>query len=150
MRSEEPLHRIRVLVTGSRTWADPDAVWRALDEVIERFPGRLVVLVHGDAARGADRHAAAWAARREREGQAVTVESHPADWARDGRAAGFRRNLRMVAAGADLCLTFIARCVDADCTRSDPHGTHGAVHCATAARVAGIPVQHIRVQSEAR
>jgi hypothetical protein len=101
MRSEESAQPIRVLITGSRTWARPGVVWRALDEVITRFAGRPVVLVHGDAARGADRPAAAWAAQREREGHPVSAESHPPDWAREGRAAGFHRNLRMVSLGAD-------------------------------------------------
>jgi len=44
----------------------------------------------------------------------------------------------MVAAGADLCLTFIAPCLDAACHRPLQHGTHGA----TTARDAGIPIHH--------
>lgn len=103
--SEEPAQPVRVLITGSRTWARPDAVWRALDGVITRSSGRPIVLVHGEAARGADRYAASWASQRERDGHAVTAEPHPADWAHEGGLAGFRRNLRMVAAGADLCLS---------------------------------------------
>lgn len=38
MRSEECAQPIRVLATGSRTWTRPDAVWRALGEVIQRSP----------------------------------------------------------------------------------------------------------------
>jgi hypothetical protein len=57
--------------------------------------------VHG-AARGADQLADAVARN-----WGWTPERHPADWARHGRAAGFRRNAAMVALRADVCLAFI-------------------------------------------
>jgi hypothetical protein len=57
------------------------------------------------------------------------------------------RNGEMVAAGADLCLTFIQEC---PCPRrAKPHGTHGSVDCATKAARAGIPVRHVRPAMEA-
>jgi YspA, cpYpsA-related SLOG family len=134
---------LRVLITGSRTWGRPDLVWKALDQLAACRPVTLTV-VHGAAPRGADQHASAWVASRREQGYPVVEEAHPADWRREGRAAGFRRNARMVATGPDLCLTFIAPCTDPRCRRPEPHGTHGAVHCATAARDTGIPVHHIR------
>lgn len=55
------------------------------------------------------------------------VERHAADWQRDGRRAGYLRNLRMVEAGADVCLAFIR------------NQSRGASHCAAWADLAGIP-----------
>lgn len=91
----------RLLVTGSRTFADrvlvTDALawgWRELGS------DPACVLVHGGA-RGLDTLAAdVWGAH------ALECEAHPADWARFGRSAGHRRNAEMVALGADLCLAF--------------------------------------------
>jgi hypothetical protein len=132
---------VRVLVTGSRTWTDRDTVWAALDGVAQSRPASMTV-VHGACPRGADLYAAQWVTHHLELGHPVVEEAHPADWDRDGRAAGPRRNQRMVAGGADLCLTFIGPCLAADCFRPLQHGTHRAVHCATAARDAGIPIHH--------
>ncbi len=80
---------------------------------------------------------------RQADGSAVVEEAHPAPWRTEGRAAGPVRNARMVAAGADLCLTWIDPCSSPSCRRTTIHGTHGAVGCATLARDAGIPVHHL-------
>lgn len=139
----------RVLVTGSRTWSDRAAVWTALDEVLA--VRHQVTVVHGACPRGADAHAHDWVVRRQRDHQPVDEEAHPAQWrvtdpttgtSRVDRGAGIARNARMVAAGAQLCLTFIDPCSVASCQQPEIHGSHGAVDCATRARDAGIPVQH--------
>ena len=91
----------RLLVTGSRTFADRALVTNALAWVWHELGSDpACVLVHGDA-RGLDTLAAGvWTAH------ALECEAHPADWARFGRSAGHRRNAEMVALGADLCLAF--------------------------------------------
>jgi hypothetical protein len=111
--------RVRVLVTGSRTWTDETIIRDALRE--HQAPG--TVLVSGACPRGADAIAerlwASWGGLAER---------YPADWA-TGRGAGFGRNAAMVALGADICLAFIR------------DGSPGASHTAHLADLAGIPVR---------
>ncbi|MEU9415201.1 DUF2493 domain-containing protein [Streptomyces sp. NPDC048272] len=115
----------RVIVTGSRDWTDADTIHEALDEVYCRVPAEQdFVLVHGGCPTGADAIAHAWA-----EPTAATIDIFIADWANQGKAAGPRRNVRMVAEGADLCLAFIKG------------GSRGATHTATIADRAGIPVK---------
>ena len=122
---------IRILVTGSRTWDDLDAVWEALD--VAAAGHREVVVVHGACPRGADRHAAIYceemAEHYDNQGAVLSEEQHPADWKGHGKHAGFIRNAEMVAAGADVCLAFIRA------------GSAGASHCSGLARSAGIPVR---------
>ena len=116
---------MRVLVTGSRTWDASEIIVKALAEAYAVRPfGDEFVVVHGRCPRGAD----AIADRVARHFGWVT-EPHPADWERYGKAAGFRRNNEMVAAGADVCLAFIK------------DGSLGSSHCARQAERAGIPVR---------
>jgi hypothetical protein len=110
-------HR-RVLITGSRTWTDTTVLRAALAQMWHPD----TILVSGACPRGADHLAEQCWTRWD-----GTVEQWPADWHHHGRSAGFRRNLAMVAAGADVCLAFI-----------HAHSP-GASHCAAAARRAGIP-----------
>lgn len=78
----------RVLVTGSRDWADRAAVWQTLTDITSTLPvDRTVVIIHGACPTGADAHAQNWAAR-----YGIEVEQYPANWRQYGRAAGFRRN----------------------------------------------------------
>ena len=124
----------RVLVTGSRDWPTPDVVWSALNDTrLEALAaGRPLVVVHGACPRGADQHAAAWAAIARQFTAGVVEEQHPADWRPGGildRSAGFRRNAHMVQLGADVCLAFIHR------------ESRGASHTARLAEQAGIAVR---------
>jgi hypothetical protein len=124
---------VRILITGSRSWDDRTALWAALDEVALEH---RVVVVHG-AASGADKLAVEWV-----DNVGAEDEPHPPDYTAHGAIAPLVRNTEMVAAGADLCLTFIQEC---PCPRrKKPHGTHGSVDCATKAARAGIPVFHVR------
>ncbi|MFI9194107.1 SLOG family protein [Streptomyces californicus] len=122
----------RVLVTGSRDWDNEQAVRHAIvAAVLENAPQDApVVLVHGGCPRGADTHAATWAALAAADGRRpVTAEAHPANWEKHGKAAGFRRNAHMVQLGADICLAFIR------------NSSRGASHTAALAEKAGIPTR---------
>jgi hypothetical protein len=121
---------VRVLITGSRSWTGVQGEARiqtilnivlALCDVL----GVKLTIVHGDCPDGADAAADRWAVRREADG--VHVERHPADWNRNGKAAGPLRNAEMVKLGADLCIGF---------HRGDSRGT---AHTLALARSAGIP-----------
>lgn len=112
----------RVLVTGSRTWADPEPIHTALSELRKQYRDRLVV-VHGACPRGADAIADAWCHQ-----VGVQVERHAADWQRHGRSAGPRRNAAMVATRPALCLAYILG------------QSPGATGCVDLADTAGIPI----------
>ena len=88
-----PQIEARVLVCGSRDFADRSLVDAKLDEVRQRL-GDIPMRVISGAARGADRMAADWAARNN-----VPCDEYPADWDRYGRSAGYRRNEQMLAEG---------------------------------------------------
>lgn len=112
---------MRILITGSRDWAD----WNLLNNTLNEYANeRDIVVVHGDCPRGADALAQKWV-----DYQRVRVERYPADWNAYGKAAGFRRNAEMVNLGADVCLAFIK------------NGSRGATHTANLAEKAGIPVR---------
>jgi len=124
---------VRVLITGSREFVPRAIIAAAISAVAREHPGEVLTIVHG-AARGADRIAGAvtrdFPAR-------LVEEQHPVtDWGSksDGtfdRAAGHRRNQRMVDAGAVVCLAFPSR-------DSKNAGTWSAV---AKAKAAGIPVR---------
>jgi hypothetical protein len=59
------------------------------------------------------------------------------------RQAGFQRNEGMVAKTAKRggeCVALVAPCTDTRCGRREPHGTHGASHCADVARAEDLNV----------
>lgn len=92
----------RIIVCGCRNWADRDQVARNLSVEWALHGGPYGhVVVHGDCPTGADAFAEAWCAN-----VGVQTEKHPANWERDGRAAGPVRNRAMARAGAAVCLAF--------------------------------------------
>jgi hypothetical protein len=116
----------RVLVTGSRTWIDEQAIAEAL---ATHWHDGNALLVTGACPRGADEIAERiWRSR------GGLVERHPAEW-QTGRDAGMRRNAAMVGLGADVCLAFIR------------DGSPGATHAARLAEQAEIPVHRFEVGS---
>lgn len=115
----------RIVVTGSRDWQDEQTVHTALAEAVCKIPAeREIVIVHGGCPTGADAIVHTWAHQ-----YGASIDVFIADWAGQGKAAGPRRNVRMVAEGADLCLAFIR------------NGSRGASHTVALARRAGIPVR---------
>jgi hypothetical protein len=137
----------RVLVTGSRSWADAQllevALLSAWDEALQAgFDG--IVVVEGEAEAGADPMARQWA-----EARGITVDRVPADWpgpcgsdCRPGHrrlrrgggeycpTAGHRRNQVMVDRGASVALAFLVPELPCRGTRD----------CMRRAQLAGIPV----------
>lgn len=78
--------RPRLLVCGSRNWADHDYLYKWLD----RVDPKPDMIIHGDA-RGADHAAGIWA----RTG-GITEVKVPAQWEAYGKGAGPRRNKEML------------------------------------------------------
>ncbi len=111
----------RIIVCGGRAYSDQAIVFHCLNQLKEQ--GRVSVIVHGDA-RGADTLAGNWART-----NGITEDKYPANWSKDGRAAGPIRNQRMADRGADMLVAF-------------PGGT-GTVDMVRRARAAGILVWEI-------
>jgi hypothetical protein len=80
----------RIAFTGGTDCNDHIRIWAALDKTREKHPD--MVLFHGGP-RGAERIAACWADHRK-----VPQIVFKPDWTRDGRAAPFKRNDRMLEA----------------------------------------------------
>jgi SLOG family YspA-like protein len=117
---------MRLLVCGSRTWTDRARLRQVLDQVVAEHSDGQVVLIEGDA-RGADRLAGQLARER-----GWRLEHYPADWTRQGRAAGFQRNARMLQQGRpDLVVAF---------TVGPLHESRGTADMVRRARAAGVPV----------
>ena len=120
---------MRLLVCGSRTWTDRARLREVLDQVVADHGDGQVTVIEGDA-RGADRLAGQVARER-----GWRLERYPADWTREGRAAGFRRNARMLREGRpDLVVAFTVGPL------ADSRGTADMVR---RVRAAGVPVQII-------
>jgi SLOG family YspA-like protein len=79
----------RIGFTGGTDCNDVEAIWAALDKAREKHPD--MVLLHGGSPRGAERIAACWADNR----KVAQIVFKP-DWAREGRAAPFKRNDRLL------------------------------------------------------
>ena len=109
-----------VTMTGSRDFTDEVAVLVAL-----RGVAKYGATVHVGDARGLDS-----IVRRKCESLGIPVVVFPADWEREGRAAGFRRNARMISSQPDRVVAFFG-----------PSGeTKGTMHTVDLAKRAGIPV----------
>ena len=112
---------MRILVTGSRDWDDPQEVNDTLFMLGFGFRDEEITLVAGSCRSGADRYAEEYA-----EDRGWKIERHPADWLGWGKQAGFVRNQQMVDLGADVCVAF------------RKNHSPGTTHCGEAAEKAGI------------
>lgn len=94
---------VRILITGSRDWSDKQAIVDAVMDLNNWYPidWDEVVIVHGACPTGADKIADDFA-----EAYDLQVERHPANWSLHGKAAGPKRNQKMVDLGADIVLAF--------------------------------------------
>lgn len=114
---------MRVLVTGSRDWTEVSVIEAELMRAWKAHgcpPD--AILVSGNCPTGADHMAEQiWGT------MGLTVELHPANWTKFGKAAGPLRNREMVALGADVCLAFIK------------NHSRGASHCLSLAEEDNIP-----------
>lgn len=143
-----------VMVTGSRTWADEEAVRHVFNRLRAAWPlgdAFRPVLLSGHCPTGADAIAErVWASA------GFEILTFPADWGRFGRSAGPRRNQDMVdtlvafrAAGVRVtCTAFLEPCTKAPCPQdgveqlsaegTPGHWSHGTVHARGAALRSGI------------
>ena len=81
----------RIAFTGGTDCNDHERIWAALDKIRAKHPE--MVLLHGGSPKGAERIAACWADQRK-----VPQVVFKPDWTREGRAAPFKRNDRMLEA----------------------------------------------------
>ena len=79
----------KIAFAGGVDCNDHHAIWAALDKVLAKHPD--MVLIHGGSPRGAEKIAACWADNRK-----VTQIAFKPDWTREGKAAPFKRNDRML------------------------------------------------------
>lgn len=117
------MKKIKVLVTGSRTWGDVHQVyWAFRNWWEEAGQPEKPLLISGACPKGADALAElVW----ERNGW--PVQRFPAQWELHGKAAGFIRNEQMVYEIPDICIAFI---------RDE---SKGATHTVRLAEKHGIP-----------
>jgi len=89
-----------VLIAGGRAYQDRDLLEHTLDHLhVARGP--FTQVIHGGA-RGADRLAGEWATRRH-----IAIRQFPAQWNKNGRAAGPIGNQQMLDEGKpDLVIAF--------------------------------------------
>jgi hypothetical protein len=81
----------RIAFTGGTECNDHLRIWAALDKIHAKHP--QMVLLHGGSPKGAERIAACWADQRK-----VPQVVFKPDWTREGRAAPFKRNDRLLEA----------------------------------------------------
>jgi hypothetical protein len=79
----------KIAFGGGVEYNDHKRIWAVLDKVLAKHPD--MVLIHGGTPKGAEKAAACWADNRK-----VTQIAFRPDWTRDGKAAPFKRNDRML------------------------------------------------------
>jgi len=79
----------KIVFSGGVDYSDHKRIWAVLDKVLAKHAD--MVLIHGGSPKGAEKVAACWADHRK-----VTQIAFKPDWTRDGKAAPFKRNDRML------------------------------------------------------
>ena len=79
----------KIVFSGGIDYTDHKRIWAVLDRILAKHSD--MVLVHGGSSKGAEKAAASWANHRK-----VTQIAFQPDWTRDGKAAPFKRNDRML------------------------------------------------------
>lgn len=93
---------LRILITGSRDYSDHLKIERVFKNVMRKFSSYdSFCLVSGACPTGADNIGEKVASE-----LGWQIERYPADWSKDGKAAGPIRNQRMVDTNPDICLAF--------------------------------------------
>jgi hypothetical protein len=123
---------MRLLVCGSRTWSDYRRLRRTLEATVAGRQAEQVTVIEGGA-RGADRMAGHLACM-----HGWGLEVYPARWQQEGRAAGIRRNARMLQEGRpELVVAF---------TVGPLEESRGTADMVRRARAAGVPVHIVTSQ----
>jgi hypothetical protein len=113
---------MRVLVCGSRSFADEQFLWDVLGGMKN---SHCVSVVITGMARGADTQAVQWA-----NANGVTLHEYPADWKKHGKKAGVLRNQLMLdECEPDVVLAFVDKPLE------ESKGTADMVRRATRANV---------------
>lgn len=89
---------MKILVCGGRNYANREFVFSTLNTIHASYEGGITCVVHGDAA-GADSIADEWARE-----ESIRRLPYPANWKKNGKAAGPIRNGRMLAENPDIAL----------------------------------------------
>lgn len=96
---------MKIIITGSREWADSYAIDERLHFTFaELFIDEVLTVVHGDCPTGADYIAHLWCQRMK--GYPVIEKKYPADWAQFGKPAGHIRNHLMINENLDADAVF--------------------------------------------
>lgn len=89
---------MKIIVCGGRDYSNQAFLEEWLDRLNQS--GQVSAVIHGGAS-GADTRAGVWAKKR-----GVPVRVFPADWKAHGKAAGPRRNARMLEERPDAVVAF--------------------------------------------
>ena len=132
------VNRLRILITGSRSWpdGDMDKIENVISEYVKKTTraGDTITFVYGDCPTGVDSFIPKIALKLPMN-RVVMQECYEADWDKYGKSAGPKRNQQMVDSGADICMAFF-------------HGaSRGTYNCTYKAESAGICVRRFNYNS---
>lgn len=89
-------YKIRIIVAGTRKWADKKLFHEVMVDYLDRFD-EPVLFISGAAHSGADRYIIDWCKKYQ-----YPCMEMPADWDTHGKSAGYMRNAEMAEIGTHL------------------------------------------------